>query len=138
MCPNPYIEDEEAYGKWIEEQYWHRRNWDYDEVMRNPCGEIPLDKPKLCRLPIMIYKSGDIFSNEHGFWILAQVASETFVFISLSDGNRWNDPLKAEDGEMYIENCEVCITQEFFHKLSKGSIHWKRIGSWHELTKNGG
>ncbi|MCK9458523.1 MAG: hypothetical protein M0R80_02625 [Proteobacteria bacterium] len=131
----------------MEEQYGQNRNWDYySEIplepkvrskVQNPCAEIPLGKPTLCRLPPMMYKSGDIFHNEHGYWILAQVASETFVLIALFDGNRWNDPLKAEEGEMFIQNCEVCITQAFFNKLSKGSVHWKRIGSWNELTKNG-
>jgi hypothetical protein len=85
------------------------------------------------------YKCGDIFTNEHGgFWIIAQCDIETYVLISLSDGNRWNEAHKAiKEEECYVnDNFELCVAPEFFYKkIGKGSIKWKRIGSWNELAK---
>ncbi len=128
---------------YIEDENWRNNLWYYQKVkarneayMYDPT-EILLGEPEPCVLgKEMTYKSGDIFTNERGFFILAQVSSETFTLIAFFDGNRWSDPLKAEDGEMFINECEVCITQEFFNKLSKGSTKWKRIGSWGELKQN--
>lgn len=80
------------------------------------------------------YKCGDIFQDTSditrvgafkevgGLWyILAQVDTRTFSLISLKDGNRWNDPVKADDSTL------DCVTFETILAVTRQDKNFRYV-----------
>jgi len=69
-----------------------------------------------------LIKVGSIWIREHNEFILAQVSTNMYAFISLNSGNRWSEPIQLTT--LLDDNLHLCIPKSEFKKLS-GSHEFK-------------
>ena len=54
-----------------------------------------------------VFYPGQRFIVNGSRYILAQVDSEMFAFISVNDGNRWHDPVRVQNGAMGMDRAHL-------------------------------